>query len=254
MARTRYIKPDFTQDIDTATVSIAARYLYENLWCHMDRDGVCLADPRVIKKDVFPYDDDLTAKKVKVLLDELVCEGFLYPLSYEGKDYYVCPTLAKHQNFHKEELSKYRIPEETRASAVQVQCNYGSTTEVAPNNLRNEVKSYSKKLELRVLSKKLEKNEFEKIYEKYPRKVGKQKGIERCQAQIKSPEELALLSAAVDRYRDHCAKEGKEPQYVQHFSTFMTCWRDWLEPDTGTSSLGAKKSTLDILREMDNPA
>lgn len=74
---------------------------------------------------------------------------------------------------------------------------------------------------------------FEPIYKNFPRKEGKQAGIQKCKAQIKSQEDFELLSKAVDRYAAHCRKEATELKFIKHFSTFMGCWRDWLDPETG---------------------
>lgn len=76
--------------------------------------------------------------------------------------------------------------------------------------------------------------DFEILYRKYPRKLGKQKGIATCKAQIRGPEEFQALSLAIDRYAEHCRKNATEPRYIKHFSTFMHSWRDWLEAEAGT--------------------
>lgn len=77
--------------------------------------------------------------------------------------------------------------------------------------------------------------DFEAIYKKYPRKDGKGGGLKICKAQVKTPEDFAALSHAVDRYAEHCKREISDPKFIRHFSTFMASWRDWLEPDAGTA-------------------
>lgn len=76
--------------------------------------------------------------------------------------------------------------------------------------------------------------DFESLYKKYPRKEGRAAGLKICKAQIKAEEEFSLLSKAIDRYAEHCKKNATEPRYIKHFSSFMSHWRDWLDPDTGT--------------------
>lgn len=75
--------------------------------------------------------------------------------------------------------------------------------------------------------------DFGSLYSKYPRKEGKTRGLAICKVQITTPEDFAALSLAIDRYGEHCRKSVKEAKYIKHFSSFMTCWRDWLEPDAG---------------------
>lgn len=139
MARIRYLKPDFTDDVDLAEVSITARYLYANLWCHMDRDGVCDADPKLIKRWIFPYDDDHTSAKVSSLIDELVEHGFLFRVEHNGRNFLYCPTLKKHQLFHKYEKSKRMVPQEKLsalykhgASTVLEQCKHRNAVPHSP--------------------------------------------------------------------------------------------------------------------------
>jgi hypothetical protein len=90
--------------------------------------------------------------------------------------------------------------------------------------------------------------DFIALYQKYPRKVGKTAGIKRCEAQIKTPEDYALLSQAIDSYVEYLKKEGTEPKFVKHFSTFMSEWRDFLDRETGNNSL-KKRSVLDEWQE-----
>lgn len=78
------------------------------------------------------------------------------------------------------------------------------------------------------------KLDFDSLYQKYPKREGKQKGLATCKAQIRTPEDFEALSLAIDRYTAHCRREATDSKYIKHFSTFMNCWRDWLEPDAGT--------------------
>lgn len=75
--------------------------------------------------------------------------------------------------------------------------------------------------------------DFEAVYAKYPLKEGKANGLKTCKAQIKTPEDFADLEKAVDRYR--ALNQLKEPQFLKHFSTFMNCWRDYLDDEVGTA-------------------
>lgn len=90
------------------------------------------------------------------------------------------------------------------------------------------------------------KFDFEALYQKYPRKLGKQKGIEKCKAQIKTPEEFEALSKAIDQYVFHLRSKGTEEKFIKHFDSFMTIWRDWLDPATGQSeSFGQAPGQVD---------
>lgn len=84
---------------------------------------------------------------------------------------------------------------------------------------------------------KFSKEDFDLLYQEYPRKVGKALGIRRCFAEIKTVEKYDLLRTAISRYSGYCLAQKTEPKYIQHFSTFMTSWTDWLDPGAGTSTV-----------------
>lgn len=87
--------------------------------------------------------------------------------------------------------------------------------------------------------------DFEKLYEEYPRKEGKAEGIKVCEAKIKTKHDYDKLLSAVRRYRDQCKQEGTEKQYIKHFSSFMNKgrWKDWLLPETGSSTIVGSSET-----------
>lgn len=87
----------------------------------------------------------------------------------------------------------------------------------------------------------LKRFDFDAIYQKYPKKEGKTKGLEKCRAQIKTQEEYNLLWLAVDRYVD--LKKNEDPKFLKKFDTFMTSWRDWLDDDAGQTTV-TKSSTF----------
>lgn len=92
------------------------------------------------------------------------------------------------------------------------------------------------------------KFDFENIYKKYPRKEGKAKGLEKCRKQIKTQEDYDALSIAIDRYSAHCSSSG---QYFKHFDSFMTTWRDWVDPTTGSTSVAVTKVPIEPARKAE---
>jgi hypothetical protein len=88
-------------------------------------------------------------------------------------------------------------------------------------------------------SRKINDIDFDAIYQKYPRKEGKTKGIAQCAAQIKTSEDYEKLSRAVDKYAHLC--KGKDKKFIKLFSTFMgskktPTWMDYLDKDVGIST------------------
>ena len=78
---------------------------------------------------------------------------------------------------------------------------------------------------------------FESIYAMYPKKVGKTRGIKTCRSEIKTQAEFDQLSQAVSKYAELCVRDKTDPKFIKQFSTFMNCWRDYLDPEIGTSTI-----------------
>lgn len=94
---------------------------------------------------------------------------------------------------------------------------------------------------------KASKHSFEsqiaEAYKNYPLKKGKTVGVKKLSKQIKSEEDLSQLILAIKNYAAEC--KGKEPQYIKHFSTFASCWQDYITVET-------KKSDWEVVNLMDN--
>lgn len=133
MARIRYLKPQAAEDVKLAECSRDARLLYRDLWCHMDRQGLTEDEPKLIKRNIFPYDDDLTAERVKILIDELARVGRLIRLDWHGKRLLYCPTFGLHQKFHRGEEPRFNIPQEN-LDALLAPCKHPASTIPAPFN------------------------------------------------------------------------------------------------------------------------
>lgn len=80
-------------------------------------------------------------------------------------------------------------------------------------------------------NKKASKADFEKEileeYKNYPLKKGKTIGVKKLTKQIKTPEDLELLKTAIRNYSDEV--KSSDRQYIKHFSTFASCWQDYIE-------------------------
>ncbi len=71
--------------------------------------------------------------------------------------------------------------------------------------------------------------DYEKLYNNFPRRFGKKRGLQICRLKIRSQVQYNRLATAIANYAAHCV--GKETQYVKHFDTFMGCWEDWVTPE-----------------------
>lgn len=131
MARTRYVRPDFFEDVKVSSLPIHTRLFYVGLWCFMDRNGLVEDEPKIIRKNIFPY-DEFSLSDISKMIDALVSIGCLKKGEYEGKGYLYCKGLAKHQHFHKDEKPKYTIPMEIFNLDNKTPPKHGANTVQAP--------------------------------------------------------------------------------------------------------------------------
>lgn len=94
------------------------------------------------------------------------------------------------------------------------------------------------------------KFDFDLIYSKYPKKVGKQKGLKTFKVQIKTQSEYDSLSLATDNYIAHIKNSITDPKYIKQFDTFMNCWRDWADSETGKTNIEMENTSQSLLRKL----
>lgn len=72
--------------------------------------------------------------------------------------------------------------------------------------------------------------DFVSVYNAYPRKEGRTKGIARLRSQVRTPEAFEQLKRAIGHYAEKVRAEGTDAQFVPHFSTWANgSWRDYVD-------------------------
>jgi hypothetical protein len=76
------------------------------------------------------------------------------------------------------------------------------------------------------------------IYKMYPRKEGKSAGIKKLKEKLKTVDQVAKFSKAVENYKKKLARDCTPTQYTLLFSTFVNGrWEDYLEVENDIPSL-----------------
>lgn len=73
--------------------------------------------------------------------------------------------------------------------------------------------------------------DFDSLYEKFPRKQGKQKGIEKLQSIIKTQDDYDNVMQGIIKYKNYCDTNQTDKKYIKHFSTWVNSfgWKDEYE-------------------------
>lgn len=93
---------------------------------------------------------------------------------------------------------------------------------------------------------------IDQVYQGYPRKEGKAKGVQSLLAQIKAGASLDEFDRAVKNYAAKVRSENTEPKFIKLFSTFVgskdvPTWKDYLPSQKADA---AKSERLAAIREM----
>lgn len=86
------------------------------------------------------------------------------------------------------------------------------------------------------------KKRLEEIYQRYPKKLGKSKGMAKLQRTIKTESDLMALESAITRFISFHDKNLTEKQFVPYWSTWANSWKDWLDPEIGTAKDFSQKA------------
>jgi hypothetical protein len=88
MARIRTIKPSFFKSLTVTALPKATRLTWLGLWTYADDAGRGVDDARLIKAELWPLDDDYTAKKVEKDMQLLEANGSIRRYLVEGRRYF----------------------------------------------------------------------------------------------------------------------------------------------------------------------
>lgn len=119
MARIRSLKPDFFRSVTIAKLSFGARLTFQGLWCHADDDGRYRYEPALVKADVWPLDDDITAGQVATWMGELEALGRVCCYTVEGRGFLHIVNWEEHQRIdHKGNSKIPPCPKDTHGAPL----------------------------------------------------------------------------------------------------------------------------------------
>lgn len=130
MARIRSVKPELCTSETMAAVSAEAERTFVRLWTHCDDEGRCKDHPRLLKAQLYPLHDDVSAADVDRVLTELESHGLIVRYSVDGERFLSVPSWHEHQKPQKRQASKLPGPEQ--ANDLPKQDHSHTTTRPLP--------------------------------------------------------------------------------------------------------------------------
>ncbi len=108
MARIRSIKPEIRRSLTVCAWPYPIRWTFVGLPGYLDDAGRGHDDTRLIKAELYPLDDDMTAKKIDKHLTTIAETGPLCRYEVDGKRYLHVTSFGEHQRVNRPSPS--RIP------------------------------------------------------------------------------------------------------------------------------------------------
>jgi hypothetical protein len=100
MARIRSIKPEFFTSLTIADLTPEQRLTFIGLWTHVDDEGRCVDDARLIKAAIWPL-DDRTAADIEGDLGVLSESSLILRYTLNRKRYLAVRGWSEHQKINR---------------------------------------------------------------------------------------------------------------------------------------------------------
>lgn len=224
------------------SLSLQGKVLWQYICDECDHVGIFIADFELVTFQVgFKVDEQKLVemfgdKLVKVEKDKFFVPSFFEFQYADAKDGF----KAKQSAIKK--LRNYGLIEESSDSLIDLTNSYVSVEGHLPKCTIigiGKIKSKINTGDARGDEELATADDYEAVYKKYPKKVGKSDGILKLKKQCPTKARLAEFEKAQDAYVAKCRAEDI---FFKNFDTFVNSkWRDCLEPDYGSVS-GSVKS------------
>jgi DNA-binding transcriptional ArsR family regulator len=107
VARIRSIKPAFFTSLTITSLPVPTRLTFIGLWTYVDDDGRAVDDPRLVKAEVWPLDDKITASVIGRHLGELEKAHLVERYVHDGRRYLRVRGWREHQVVNRPKPSRF---------------------------------------------------------------------------------------------------------------------------------------------------
>ncbi len=241
--RIRTIKPELLEDERTACLSDRAYRLFIGALLIADDYGNLRADARYLAGAI-TWGIEGTAAAAETAVRELAVARLLSVYDLRGQRYAAVRGWDKHQKVDKPGRPRVPGPADIEAKSIQLvaedsrdpretlarlQENHATDLRPPTSDLRPPTCTSDPEGDLSLPRTVAVAPEFDfaAVYQAYPKRIGKTKGMARLRTSVKTAADWEQLNIALKHYQAFVA--GKDQQYTKQFDTWATTWRDWVE-------------------------
>jgi hypothetical protein len=141
MARIRTIKPEFFPSLSEQGAPLGARVLFAGMLTEADDAGRMIDSAKKLAGAVFPYDEDITPRKVEGWIRELERIGSVVRYEIDGRRLLALPHFLKHQRISHPTASRLPAPPENLGNGsgeVHENGGSGSGSDLGSRNRERE--------------------------------------------------------------------------------------------------------------------
>lgn len=233
MPRIRSIKPEFFTSLTIADLTPEQRLTFIGLWTHVDDEGRCVDDARLIKAAVWPL-DDRTAADVEKDLGVLSEASLILRYALNQKRYLAVRSWSEHQKINRPTASK--LPPPPEGPIPDLTCTdedsrtpHGGLTEdsLAERKGKEQGKEQGTGKGTRPATPAATRAsddpgpDFDEFWRLYPRKAGKSEAAKAWGNAIKNGADPASLLAALKAHAEYHQAAKTEQQFIPHASTWL---------------------------------
>lgn len=233
MPRIRSIKPDFFTSLTIADLTYEQRLTFIGLWTHVDDEGRCVDDARLIKAALWPL-DDRTAADVEKDLGALSESSLILRYTLNQKRYLSVRSWSEHQKINRPTPSK--LPPPPDGPIPDLTCTdedsstpHGGLTEGSLAERKGKEqgkeqgtgKGTSPSPPAAASMRDDPGPAFDEFWHLYPRKAGKSEAAKAWGKAIKDGADSTSLLAALKAHADYYRAAETEQQFIPHASTWL---------------------------------
>jgi hypothetical protein len=245
MGRIRSLRPEGVRSLQLAEVSPAERWTLAGLWCFVDDEGRIEDNARIIKAEVYPYDDITVAEVEEQLAHfasaDLICRyedpsgRFLHVIGFTGDQKELPfaqrpnkPTPSTRPGCGREHSVNGQgvLPYSDGSRGPARGGSSGSTTGGLPEVSGSTPPEEKRREEKRSRREGGPAARFDEFWSTYPRKAAKPKAEEAWAKAITKADPDLILAAAAS-YRD---RPGRTAEFTAHPTTWLNQER-WADED-----------------------
>jgi len=219
----RMLNQNISRSIKVAMLSLQSKLLYTWLIPYGDDEGRLEGEPQHIKWTVTPqmnWSFDLISK----LLLEIHNSELIIWYKDNLKYYIQIMDWDENQYIRSDRFRKSQFPIPPKWQPLTDDCQ-PLTAQYKLNKVKLNKVNITASFD------------FSKIWERYPKKLGKTKAEKSFIATVLTEKDYSDLSTALHNYCQYVKDNAIEDKYIKHGSTWFNCWRDWIDykPKTQTA-------------------